>query len=269
MRYITFLFLAMFLLPQASDAFTPLQLEGDLTQGGMVITTTEPDTSLWLNSTSIPVMQDGRAIFGFGRDFPRKATLHIQTKDGKTFTQELTIKQREYNIQKINGLPPKKVSVPNNPKTLERIRKESTAISDARSHLTKEALFDSGWIMPTKGRITGIYGSQRVLNGQPKRPHYGIDIAAPTGTPVIAPSNAIVRMVQKDNYYSGGTLILDHGWRISSAFLHMNTISVVVGQEVKQGEKIGTVGSTGRSTGPHLDWRINWGKERLDPQLLF
>ncbi len=269
MSYVAFLSFILLLVPQLVQAVDTIPLEGDLTQGGMVVAQVEAGTSVWLDKTSIPVTPDGRAVFGFGRDFPQKAQLRIQTKDGKEFTQELDITQRDYKVQKINGLPPKKVNVPQKPKILERIHKESTAIKNARNHLTRDMLFDSGWIMPAKGRITGVYGSQRVLNGKPKRPHYGIDIAAPTGTPVLAPSDAIVRLVQNDNYYSGGTLILDHGWRISSAFLHMDSISVKVGQHVKQGEQIGTVGSTGRSTGPHLDWRINWGKERLDPQLLF
>ena len=114
-------------------------------------------------------------------------------------------------------------------------------------------------------RISGVYGSQRILNGKPRQPHYGIDIAAPKGTPVVAPADAVVRLAESDLYYTGGTLILDHGHGLSSAFLHLATVDVRVGESVRRGQKIGTVGSTGRSTGPHLDWRINWFDRRIDP----
>ena len=155
------------------------------------------------------------------------------------------------------------------PKTvLDRIKRENRLIKKARSEDSAVPHFLRGWQWPAKGRISGVYGSQRILNGKPRRPHYGIDIAAPVGTPIVAPSDGIVRLAERDLYYTGGTIILDHGHGLSSAFLHMQRVTVKPGQMVKQGQKIGTLGSTGRSTGPHLDWRINLFGARLDPQLL-
>jgi murein DD-endopeptidase MepM/ murein hydrolase activator NlpD len=156
--------------------------------------------------------------------------------------------------------PPKKV--------LERIRRENRMIKKVRAVDSATPHFLKGWIWPSKGRISGVYGSQRVLNGKPRRPHFGVDVAAPVGTPVVAPSDGVVTLVEKDLYYTGGTIIIDHGHGLSSAFLHMNDVTVKKGQAVKQGDRIGTIGKTGRATGPHLDWRINLFDARIDPQLL-
>ena len=124
------------------------------------------------------------------------------------------------------------------------------------------------WLRPSKGRVTGVYGSQRILNGKPRRPHFGIDFAAPSGAPVVAPMGGKIVLAHKDMYYSGGTIILDHGHGLTSAFLHLSVLSVKVGQVVSRGQKIGAIGATGRATGPHLDWRINWFEQRVDPAYL-
>ena len=126
----------------------------------------------------------------------------------------------------------------------------------------------AGFQWPAIGPISGVYGSQRIYNGTPRSPHYGVDVAVPTGTPVLAPSSGVVTLAEPDLFYSGGTIILDHGFRLSSSFLHLSKVHVAVGQEVKQGELIGEVGATGRATGPHLDWRMSWRNQRIDPQLL-
>ena len=172
----------------------------------------------------------------------------------------------EYQIQRINGLPPKMVT--RSKRMLDRIRAENRIIAQARTRDTAQDLFESGWVWPAIGRISGVYGSQRVLNGKPRRPHSGIDIAAPTGTPVVSPADAIVAMIHHDMYYTGGTIILDHGHGLTSAMLHMDRINVREGDRVRKGEKIGTVGASGRATGPHLDWRINLFSARIDPSLL-
>ena len=151
---------------------------------------------------------------------------------------------------------------------LARIKSENAKIAEARAQDRAEPDYLTGFVWPTVGRISGVYGSQRILNGKPRQPHYGIDIAAPAGTPVRAPADGIVTLAEGDLYYTGGTLIIDHGHGLTSAFLHMKDVEVALGQRVRQGERIGTVGSTGRSTGPHLDWRINWFKARIDPSLL-
>ena len=189
----------------------------------------------------------------------------VKLDNGQKWQRDITLEKREYNIQRIDGLEQKMVSPP--AEVTARIKQDNINVANARSGNTDlDALF-TRFEWPAKGVISGVYGSQRILNGVPKWPHYGLDIANETGTPVYAPVDGVVTMVD-DLYYSGNTLILDHGMRVFSTFLHMDTITVEVGETVKQGEQIGTIGSTGRSTGPHLDWRINLGNTRLDPQTI-
>ena len=150
----------------------------------------------------------------------------------------------------------------------DRIRAENATIAKARAKDTADDHFESGWIWPAQGRISGVYGSQRILNGKPRRPHFGLDVAAPVGTPVVSPADAVVALAHRDMYYTGGTLILDHGHGLTSAMLHLDSVEVEIGDFVRKGQRIGTIGKTGRATGPHLDWRINLFKARLDPAFL-
>ena len=181
-------------------------------------------------------------------------------------TRTFEIAKRSYNIQRIDGLPPNMVTP--SEKELVRIRKENAKIGAVRKVDRPEPLFESGFVWPAKGRISGVYGSQRILNGEPRRPHFGVDVAAPVGTPITAPADGIVVLAEDDLYYTGGTVILDHGHGLTSAFLHMKDVTVQVGQHLAQGGMIGTLGATGRATGPHLDWRMNWFNQRVDPALL-
>ena len=237
------------------------ELAGNPTQGGMMVGQAAPGARVEVNGKPIRVSLGGHFVFGFGRDYDKPVTLMVNG-----VTSSLNVARRDYNIQRIDGLPPKMVTPPE--KTLKRIRRENTEIARVRALDTPEIWFTQDWLWPSEGIISGVYGSQRVLNGQPRRPHFGIDIAVPTGTPVIAPTDAIVRMAEPDLYFTGGTVMLDHGHGVTSVYSHLSKITVEVGQKVFQGEKIAEVGSTGRSTGPHLDWRVNWFKERLDPALL-
>ena len=243
-----------------------LGLEGNFQQGGLVLGSTDPGARVTLDGKPVRVSPSGRFLLGFGRDAPAEARLAVAYPDGSSETRRLAIAQRDYDVQRIDGLPPKMVTPP--AEVLARIGRENARIAEARAHDRPEALFERGFRWPARGRISGVYGSQRVLNGEPRRPHYGIDIAAPTGTPVIAPSDGVVALAEDDLYYTGGTIILDHGHGLSSAFLHLSEVQVAPGERVAQGQQIGTVGATGRATGPHLDWRINWFSERLDPALL-
>ncbi|MEC9347140.1 MAG: M23 family metallopeptidase [Pseudomonadota bacterium] len=177
----------------------------------------------------------------------------------------LEITQRTWLEQRIEGLPQRMVTPPD--EVVERIRRENAAIAGVRALDTPGALFAQGWQWPAIGPVSGVYGSRRILNGQPRQPHFGIDVAVPTGTPVIAPTDAVVRMAEPDLYFTGGTVMLDHGHGVTSVYSHLSRIDVTVGQTVKAGEPIGAVGATGRATGAHLDWRINWFGERLDPAL--
>lgn len=241
-------------------------LDGEIMQGGMVLGSALPGTVITLSGRVLRLSPEGHFVFGFGRDALPEAELMVVHPDGKEETRTLTIAAREYDIQRIDGLPRKMVTPP--VETLARIRMEGAKVRAARDIDSAEIHFSMPFIWPAAGRISGVYGSQRILNGEPRQPHFGVDVAAPTGTPVHAPAAGKVRLAELDLYYSGGTIILDHGHGLSSSFLHMSRVDVVVGQEVAQGEVIGAIGATGRVTGAHLDWRMNWFEHRLDPVLL-
>ncbi len=243
-----------------------ISFSGQFTQGGLVFGKTEPGAEIYLEGAPVRVGKNGQFLFGFGRDFKSEAELKIRYANGIEQTKKLQITKRKYAIERIDGLPPSKVTP--SAEFIERIRKENAEIARIRAMDTDENWFESGWIWPTKGRVSGVFGSQRVLNGVPKRPHFGIDVAAALGTDVVASTDGLIRMAEEDLYYTGGTIMIDHGFGLVSVYSHLSKLSVEVGQFVKQGDKIGEVGSTGRSTGPHLDWRLNWFKERLDPELL-
>ena len=240
-------------------------LNGKFTQGALLRGQAPAGAKVTLNGETVQTNKDGKFVVGFEREAPLQQTLVVKLDNGQKWQRDITLEKREYNIQRIDGLEQKMVSPP--AEVTARIKQDNINVANARSGNTDlDALF-TRFEWPAKGVISGVYGSQRILNGVPKWPHYGLDIANETGTPVYAPVDGVVTMAN-DLYYSGNTLILDHGMRVFSTFLHMDTITVEVGETVKQGEQIGTIGSTGRSTGPHLDWRINLGKTRLDPQTI-
>ncbi|WP_223670770.1 M23 family metallopeptidase [Kangiella shandongensis] len=264
-----FLFiLVLAIVTQLAQAKEPLllSLKGDFAQGGLVVGQAVKGSEVTFEDKPLELTPEGYFVFGFHRDMPETARLTV-AKGKQKEIQKLFIRKRDYNIERIDGLPPSKVS-PQKPEIKKRIRREGALVAKARSNSSKDEFFMQNFIWPAKGRLSGFYGSQRVLNGKPKRPHYGVDVAAPTGTAVVAPADGIVRLAYDDMFYSGGTLIIDHGYGVSSTFIHLNSIDVEEGQKVKQGDKIATIGETGRATGPHLDWRINWYSSRLDPQLL-
>ncbi|MFC3120092.1 M23 family metallopeptidase [Agaribacter flavus] len=243
------------------------KLQGKLMQGSLIRGETKAGSKVWLNDKVIRVSSDGYFVMGFGRDAALTHTLswqhqHMPARD----SMQLVLQKREYKIERIEGVPSKYVSPPK--AVLDRIRQENTAIAKARKTNSELRDFLSELIMPAKGRISGVYGSQRFFNGEPKRPHYGLDIANKTGEPVVAPIGGVVSLAHDDMYYSGGTLIIDHGFGVSSTFIHLDKIHVKVGQRVEQGERIADIGATGRVTGSHLDWRINWFGTRVDPALL-
>jgi murein DD-endopeptidase MepM/ murein hydrolase activator NlpD len=224
--------------------------------------TTAPGSAVTLDGKDIPVTADGEFILGFARDQVAPMTLSITSPDGTTEISTLDIADREFKVQRIDGLPNKMVTP--DPKVIARIRDDSKRVRAARAKRYEEPMYRTGFIWPATGIITGVYGSQRVLNGEPRAPHWGIDIAAPIGTPVKAPADGIITFADPDLYFSGATVIQAHGFGMASTFLHLDTITAEVGQRVKQGDVIGTVGSSGRSTGPHLDWRINLREVRVD-----
>jgi hypothetical protein len=242
------------------------KLDGNLTQGGLVIGKVDPTTSVSFQGKALRVSPDGIFVMGFDRDAPLKDVLKLCYADGKEEHHTISLLRRNYNIERIDGLPPNLVEP--KPQDRERINGEIAMVKKARQRDDPRTDFIQDFIWPVKGKITGVYGSQRILNGKPRRPHYGVDLAAPIGTPVKAPADGVVSLLHPDMFFSGGTLIIDHGHGLSSSFLHLNKILVREGQGVKQGEVIAQVGATGRVTGSHLDWRMNWFDKRIDPTLL-
>jgi murein DD-endopeptidase MepM/ murein hydrolase activator NlpD len=243
-------------------------LAGEAIEGGVVIAAVPAGAMVMLNDMPVATDADGRFIIGFHRDSPDIITLRVTGADGITQQTDLTARQRVYDIQRIDGLKSSYVSPPDD--VLARIAADADDVKRARTlHDAGDQAGDflRGFDMPVAGRITGIYGSQRILNGAPRAPHYGIDIAAARGTPVLAPAGGRVTLV-KDLYFSGWTVLITHGFGLNAAFLHLDSVSVARGDIVRRGTPIGTVGSTGRSTGPHLDWRLDWQGRRLDAALV-
>ncbi len=243
-----------------------LELNGECIQGGLIFGLTQPGNQIFLDDTEVMVSGDGKFLIGFGRDETGDRLLRVKGGPGFDELVTLTVAVREYNIEKVDGLPPRTVTP--DPAAAKRITEEAAMVSAARSRRDSRTDYTRGFAWPAQGRISGVYGSQRILNGEPRRPHFGLDIAAPAGSPVYAPAAGIVTLNHPDMYFSGGTLILDHGQGLSSTFLHLSKILVEAGTTVQQGELIAEIGSTGRASGPHLDWRMNWLNRRVDPQLL-
>ena len=242
-----------------------ITLSGNFIQGGLIKGKAFPNANIKFLDKNIFLDEKNRFVFGFGRDFENKAIISITYKK-KLITKSLSIEKQNYKIQRIEGLPKRMVTPPES--VYKRIISENKEIAKVRKLNSNVSFIFQNFVWPLKGIITGVFGSQRVLNGKPKRPHYGIDIAAKEGTEIIAPLDSIVRMAEKDLYYTGGTIMLDHGHGVTSVYSHLSKILVKVNENIKKGDIIGLVGSTGRSTGPHLDWRINWFEQRLDPSLL-
>ena len=239
------------------------EFKGSFVQGSFILGKVNPESKVWIDKTKVKVSKNGYFVFGIGRD--RKNNISIKIiHDEKLETLEKKVFKRKYKIQKIDGLPKKQVTPPK--EVYERIKKDNILIGRARAINSDLNFFEKKFIKPLNNAIiTGVYGSQRILNGKPRRPHYGLDYAAKEGTPIKAMLNGIVTLAEPDLYFTGGTIILDHGHGISTLYMHMKDIEVEKGQKIKQGEIIGTVGKTGRSTGPHLDVRLNWFNVKLDP----
>lgn len=240
-----------------------VEFKGKFIQGSFILGKTNPGAKVKIDERNVLVTNDGYFAFGIGRDRKNDVTIRI-IKDQKLDVIVKKVFKRKYKIQRIDGLPKKKVTPPK--ELYERIKKENKIIANARTIESNLTFFKNKFIVPVENSIiSGVYGSQRILNGKPKWPHYGLDFAAKEGTEVKAMLDGTVTMAEKDLFYTGGTLIFDHGHGISTLYMHMQKLFVKKGQKVKQGDIIGTVGATGRATGPHLDVRLNWFDVRLDP----
>jgi murein DD-endopeptidase MepM/ murein hydrolase activator NlpD len=242
------------------------QLTEQFFQGALIVGKTSPTNKVSLNGKAIKVSSTGDYALGFSRDEKNNSELVIISPNGVIEKRILKPLKREYNIQKVEGIA-KKIMNPNKKANI-RAGEDNKKISAARKVDSDLTAFAQGFIAPIEGTITGVYGSQRYFNGVPKRPHYGLDYAGKKGDPVKAPADGTVLMYVPDMFYSGGTMIIDHGHGVSSTFLHLSNSYVKVGDKVTKGQLVAAVGSSGRATGPHLDWRINWFNMRLDPALV-
>ncbi|MEA3587041.1 M23 family metallopeptidase [Pseudidiomarina sp. 1APP75-27a] len=259
-------FAASSAISQANETQPLLELTGARTAGALMIAKTDPSYQVALNGEALAVSDNGIVVFGFERDSEGIQELTLTLADGRQVTQQIELEPRSYVIDRVEGVPQRTVTP--DPEQVARARKEAAAVWQARQTFSTRQDFLQPIIEPAQGRISGVYGSQRIFNGEPRNPHYGLDVAAPTGTPVKVVWSGKVVFADDDLFYSGGTIIVDHGQGLTTTYIHLSEVKVQVGDEVEQGTVIGAIGATGRATGPHLDWRVNWRNVRLDPALV-
>lgn len=242
------------------------KLPEQVSQGQLVLAQVAPGSRVSLDGRVLRVSERGWFAFGVERDASRDLVLDVVDTDASRRRITLPVRARDWPIERVNGVPEKTVNPP--PEIAARIAREQAAVAVARERDDARADFSEGFVWPLAGRISGRFGRQRIYNGSPNAPHSGTDIAAPSGTAVLAPAAGIVTLAEASLYLTGGTVLLDHGAGVSSAFLHLSRVDVQPGQRLEQGERLGAVGATGRATGPHLHWGLNWFNVRLDPELI-
>jgi murein DD-endopeptidase MepM/ murein hydrolase activator NlpD len=259
---------AAFAFPAVVFAAEPsLHLPAHLQQGQLVIGRAAAGTQIEFAGRKLHVGPDGTFALGLDRDAPSSVALEIRYADGTKGTHRLQITKRTYHVERVEGLPQKTVTP--DPETAARIEREQAAVADARKRDDAREDFLHGFALPVQGaRISGVYGSQRIDNGTPKAPHMGLDLAVPEGTPIQAPAAGVVTFAEPDLVLTGGTVLIDHGYGLTSSFLHMSRLDVKVGEHIERGKVIGAAGMTGRASGPHVHWGFNWFDVRLDPALL-
>lgn len=240
-------------------------INGEWQQGALIRGQVDKKATLVFNGKQLSLGKNGEFVFGLGRDTNTDVVLEL-TEEGRSHRHIFPVKKRQYDVQSVTGVP--QATVEPNPEQDARIKAEAVKVSAARKRSIESLHFMEAFQWPVLGPISGVYGSQRIYNGIPKAPHYGVDIAMPVGTEVHAPAGGIVTLAEEDLFLSGGTLIIDHGLGVSSTFLHLSKVIAKKNQLIKQGDLIGLVGKTGRASGPHLHWAMNWFDERVDPQLL-
>jgi murein DD-endopeptidase MepM/ murein hydrolase activator NlpD len=240
-----------------------LSFAGSLEQGGLVIGKAAPGARVSVDGAPVHVSPAGEFAFGFTYDRTRPAAIVAHFADGGRETRDVQPVARRYEEQRISGLPEKMVTLP--PEMLERRKHEVAMIAAARARDSNLDGFAEKLDWPAHGIVSSVFGSRRILNGKPMEPHFGVDIAAPAGTPIAAPAPARVALAGPDFYLEGGLTILDHGHGVTTCYLHQRKQLVKEGDSVARGAVIGEVGMTGRATGPHLHWGMNWFQMRLDP----
>lgn len=262
------LFRAVFVLLLASGAAHAAEpiFQGPFIQGGLVQGRAAPGSTVTVDGERVPIAADGLFLLGFGRDAPPRVDLAVIEKTGTIWHRTLTVKARRYDVQRVNGLPEQTVTP--DPEGLKRIVADRERIVAVRSQETLVPFFLSGFQWPAIGPISGVFGSQRILNGQPRAPHNGVDVAAPVGTPIVAAADGVVVLAESDMILTGKTVLIDHGLGLSTNYLHMSELTVKPGERVAKGQVIGRIGATGRVSGPHLHWGATLHQTAIDPALL-
>ncbi len=253
-------------MPAAARQDSPVVFPASVQQGAMVIGKVPAGSRVEHAGRVLRTTGYGTVVFGVGRDQSAPVEVVVVTPEGQRSVQRIAVSPRDWPVQRVDGVPPKTVDPP--PAIAARIAREQAQVTAARQRDDDRADFAQRFIWPVQGRISGRFGNQRVYNGKPGSAHSGMDIAAPTGTLVKAPAAGVVTFAAADLYLTGGTLLLDHGFGVSSNFLHLSRIDVKPGERVEQGQVVGAVGATGRATGPHLHWGMNWFDVRIDPLLV-
>ncbi|MBN1299852.1 MAG: M23 family metallopeptidase [Melioribacteraceae bacterium] len=269
MKYIRGILLNILFLIAGNGFSQSVEIIGEYKQGNLLYGVGEGIEYAFLDSTDLQVFENKYFVFAFDRDDRREHLLKIKLSDGRLILKKILPEESDYKIQRINNIKQKHVTPPR--EELDRISKEREVSRQARSTIGKidTAYYIKGIVRPVKGgRISGVFGSQRILNGKPRNIHNGLDIAVPRGTPVYAMTDGVVKLAADTFYYAGNNILIDHGQGLNSFYLHLNEIDVEEGEFVKKGQKIGEVGSTGRSTGPHLHWGVQWYDKRIDPAIL-
>lgn len=241
-------------------------LPESLQQGALAIGRVAPGSQVQVDGRAVRVDESGRFLLAVARDAVEPLGLRWTDPAGRQHAQDIAVTPRDWPVEAVSGVPPKTVSPP--PEIAARIAREQAAVAAARDRDDARSDFAEGFDWPLSGRISGRFGASRSYNGKPGAPHSGMDIAAPTGAPIAAPAPGVISFARPDLYLTGGTVLLDHGHGLSSVFLHLSRIDVKPGQRVERGQRIGAVGATGRASGPHLHWGVNWFGTRLDPLLL-
>ncbi|WP_363796574.1 M23 family metallopeptidase [Lysobacter firmicutimachus] len=252
--------------PAPARADTRIVFPEAVQQGAMVIGKVPPGSTVRYAGRSLRSTGYGSVVFGVGRDAAGPLEVQVETAPGRVESVRIAVTPRDFPTEYIQGVPPKTVNPP--PEIAARIQREQAEVVAARVRDDDRADFAQAFAWPVRGRISGRFGNQRVYNGQKGSGHSGMDIAAPNGTPILAPAAGVISFAKPGLYLTGGTVVLDHGHGISSNFLHLSRIDVNVGDRIAQGQTIGAVGATGRATGPHLHWGMNWFDVRIDPQLV-
>jgi murein DD-endopeptidase MepM/ murein hydrolase activator NlpD len=256
------------LLPAGASAALPdgISLQAPIARGQLIVASVDPAAVVSVNRRNVRVDSEGRFVFGIGRDDERLAICIRTGNDRRARCGSVAVPGRSYRIERVDGLPPSTVNP--DPAEQARIANEAALIASARERDDARSDFAVAFKTPARGRISGVYGSQRILNGAPRSPHMGLDIAAPVGTPIVAPAPGVVTLVHQDMLLTGKTVILDHGHGVSSVFIHMSRIDVALGDVLDIGDPLGAIGATGRASGPHLHWGLNWFDVKLDPALV-